>query len=665
MSAHPPNSATSADAANHEANGVRGLYRFYDSAPKTVNTDTRTVEVVASTGAQVMRRYGRPDGSYGPWIERLDMGGIDLSRFVGGAVLRDHIPFTDALIGVVETASVNGGKLSARVRFSDRTDVAPLWGDVQSGILRSVSVGYQVQQWAHDGIEAGLPIFKAARWAPYELSFVAVGADADAGTRSLPIEKGSPMVEQAVEHAGTETLSAATRSLPTDVSHQVSGAAPTAPLNRMDVPDPAVGTPEHARAVRSLCSRHLGEAGPRTALDILERGMTLANAQTTILNELARRSEEFTVRNHVRVDFGESYDAPAGKRTAFAEALAARYAPGFKPSDRARSYMGMSLLDMARSLLDARGEHVGYMAPGKLYQRAMTSSDFPGLLVDAGTKILQTAYEAAPAGIRTIARQSSAPDFRAKAALRLSNAPTFVKVSEGGEFKQGGMAEAKEAYKLDTYGRVIVLTRQAIVNDDLGAFADLNTKFGWAAAEFVASFLVDLVFGTDGTGPQMNDTKALFCADHGNLAETGGVIDVDSLGAGREAMRLQRDIDGGSRINVVPKYLVVPAALETKGEQVLTAIQANSVAAANPWPGKLELAVDPRLDDKAPGAWYLAADPAFGTVEYSYLDGATGPDVVMTDPIEVDGLKVRARLDFGAGILDWRGMWRNPGAVQG
>lgn len=62
-------------------------------------------------------------------------------------------------------------------------------------------------------------------------------------------------------------------------------------------------------------------------------------------------------------------------------------------------------------------------------------------------------------------------------------------------------------------------------------------------------------------------------------------------------------------------------------------------------------------------AWYVFADPAaLDTIEYAYLDGDEGP-VVETEPgFRIDGVEIKCRLDFGAGVLDWRGAYRNPGA---
>jgi phage major head subunit gpT-like protein len=221
------------------------------------------------------------------------------------------------------------------------------------------------------------------------------------------------------------------------------------------------------------------------------------------------------------------------------------------------------------------------------------------------------------------------------------------------------MAENKETYALDTFGRIIPLTRQAMVNDDLGAFFDLTRRMGRAAAEFEAKFLVGLL----ASNPTMADGVAVFHANHGNLPGAGGAIAIATLGAAKEAMRLQKGLDKATPIDATPKFLIVPAKQETVAQQYLTQLQANQASNANPFGGQLELIVDPRLDVHSTTAWYLAADPMqIDTIEYSYLEEEQGVQLFVQTGFKIDGMEFKARLDFGAGILDFRGLYKNPGA---
>src|SRR5262245_12929894 len=73
------------------------------------------------------------------------------------------------------------------------------------------------------------------------------------------------------------------------------------------------------------------------------------------------------------------------------------------------------------------------------------------------------------------------------------------------------------------------------------------------------------------------------------------------------------------------------------------------------------LVVDARITDLS---WYLAASPAaVDTIEYARLEGQPeGPQLEARDGWDVDGVEFKAREDFGACVVDWRGLTRNPGA---
>jgi hypothetical protein len=176
--------------------------------------------------------------------------------------------------------------------------------------------------------------------------------------------------------------------------------------------------------------------------------------------------------------------------------------------------------------------------------------------------------------------------------------------------------------------------------------------------EFERSFLTQLLTSGAGAGPVMSDGKTLFDASHGNVAAAAAPPDVDTLAAARLAMRKQTGL-AGNLIDVTPWGVLVPPDLETDTEKLLTQIRPIIVDAVNPF-SQLQLIVEPRLTD--PAAWYVVADPASaGDLEYCYLAGFPGPQTETRLGFTVDGIELKIRLDFGAGFVDWRGWYRNPG----
>ncbi|MBF0214595.1 MAG: hypothetical protein HQM00_13705, partial [Magnetococcales bacterium] len=146
--------------------------------------------------------------------------------------------------------------------------------------------------------------------------------------------------------------------------------------------------------------------------------------------------------------------------------------------------------------------------------------DFPGILANVANKTLRTAYEAAPRTFQPFCRQVTANDFKAMNRVQLGEAPALNKVNEGGEYKRGPLGEGKESYRVETYGKIISISRQVLVNDDLNAFTRIPQLFGVAAANLES----DVVWGIINSNPNMGDGVALFHANHKNLAAAGTVI---------------------------------------------------------------------------------------------------------------------------------------------
>ena len=246
-----------------------------------------------------------------------------------------------------------------------------------------------------------------------------------------------------------------------------------------------------------------------------------------------------------------------------ANALLHRYSPTlFQLEDAARQYRGMTLLELARESLGNAGVNTRGLSRDEVATRALHStSDFPEILSAVTNKTLRQAYEAYPRTFMLFCRQVLATDFKAMHRVQLGEAPQLLEVGESGEFKRGTLGESKESYKVKTYGRVVAITRQTLINDDLDAFTRIPAMYGNSIAQLES----DVVWGVITSNPAMADGSALFHANHKNLAGTGAALAVDAVGAARAAMAKQTGLDKKTVLNVRPAFLIVPASLELKG----------------------------------------------------------------------------------------------------
>lgn len=574
-------------------------------APDTLDMNTGTVEVTLTTGAPV-QRAGH--------IEMLAIGRENVELAPRIPLLDSHRQTSIADIkGSVSNVRFEPGAIVATLNISDPAALAA----VARGDVTGVSVGYRVKKWSERrDPKSGKLIRTAVLFEIVEASLVAVPADANATIRSNPME------EDEVIEPGTETISEPENATRAESNAQIRSAV------------------TYARLPASFAD------------GLIDREATVEEARSAVFAEMQRRSVPVS---NIRV--GPSGDDPAVIHERMAEALACR-ATGAEPSEPARAYVNLSLSDMARLSLQRSGA-TGIAALGReeLLTREMhTTSDFPNLLTSTGNRILMPAYTAAESPLKRLARQRTADDFRPMSLIKLGEFGKLQKVTEAGEIKALTTGEAAEGYSLETFGGIFNLSRKAIINDDLNAFARWAEMMGRGAAETEADQLVSLLT----SNPVLGDGVALFHASHGNLAAAGAVPDVDTLSAARLALRRQTGLDGVSPISATPKFVLAPPELETDFEKLLAELAAAKVDDQNPFTGKLTLLVEPRLTDAA--AWYVFADPAvLPVLEYAYLSSAPGPQLASRDGWETLGREFRVVLDFGAGAVDHRGAYSNPG----
>lgn len=579
--------------------------------PSTWHPESRTFQAVLATGTAV---------------ERQDTRGVfDEVLAIEGATLPERVPLLDShardsvdrVIGHVAGLQVVNGELVGTVTLSrHNAQAVRLAAEISDGHSFGVSIGYAVGTWAdRTNPQSKRRERVATAWTLLEASLVPVPADASAGMR------GTPAMPAATAPA-TPPPAAGSRAA---VNAEIRALAATAGLTRewADAQVDGEATADQARAAAFEAMR------TRTA-----PGSTVSAIHVVT-----------------------THDDPQARVRAMGEALFTRITPTHRPSDQARAYVGLSMVDLARETLRIAGVSTTGLSGAAVIERAMiglhTVSDFSQVLGDTVGRVLRASYTAAPSPLRQLARQVTAVDFRSRASVRLIGNLGLERVNEAGEFKAGTISEGGESYRVETFGKTFGITRQAIVNDSLGAFASIPAMLGAAAANFEAKFLAELV----SSNPLMADGRAVFHVDHGNLAATPAPITLASLAAARLAMRRQTD-ESGEIIGVNPRYLVVSPERETEALQVVATIAAATPAEVNTFTGALSIIVEPRLPA---GAWYMVADPAIAGLEYAYLEGEQ-PQVISEAGFSIDGVRHRVRLDFGGGWIDHRAWFRNAGA---
>jgi ATP-dependent protease ClpP protease subunit len=473
--------------------------------------------------------------------------------------------------------------------------------------------------------------------------------------------------EQADLPAG---LNACAFSIPDHLKTRISNMQTTTTPPQDTMQAGILAENQRQRDIRNAFQAHLRDAGTRDLLDavLADPRCTLAQARSRLLDKMGEGSEPLAAMFLLDPTYDD--ERGSGRRTnqaadfmaAASDVLLARAGvPVENPHPAVRDVRRMSVVAMAERVLSMAGVSTSRKSQNEIIKAALSTADFPELLANTTGRALRAGYENAPATHAAWTAEREVPDFKPQSMLALSEAPSLDKVPELAEYTYGSFSEAAESFSVETFGKIVKISRQALINDDLDAFTRIPQAYGASARRLEA----DHVYGKLMGDTRLRDKLPLFDAKHGNLAAIAAALSAESLGAARAAMRKQKGLQGQGFFDPQPRFLLVPVALETKAEQLLASLVDPGMAnnTGNPeWIRRLLLVSDPRLDEHSETAWYLAADPAqHDTIVRAYLAGEPRPYLEESSEFERDAIGQKCRLDFGVGVIDYRGLYMNPG----
>lgn len=385
--------------------------------------------------------------------------------------------------------------------------------------------------------------------------------------------------------------------------------------------------------------------------DLATRQVDETSARSAIIREAARLIPAIDSRQ-------AGSDGTPSLVERMADGLRARVNPAHNPLI-GREFANCAIFDLALRCLSTRGEStLGSRA--EIITRAMhTTSDFPNVLAEYFNKELLQ-LRTSPSPITQLFKRASMTDFRARHIMEISDGSDLALVGQNGEVTFGTINDKELAsYTLGTYAKGYSISFQALVNDDMAALSDLTGKVSRGARQWFSRFLVDTIV----SNPVLADGLPVFDAAHGNLAASGADPQDTTIAAAKLAMRKQTDLSG-EPINAIPKFILISAAKERLVDLLLANLYPQQPAEAIVSARTLTPIVEPRLDAKGQTApWYVFADPMQAPVfEYAELSGYEGPRVEVRESFDRVGTDLRVVWHVGAGAIDSRGAFKNPGA---
>ncbi len=441
----------------------------------------------------------------------------------------------------------------------------------------------------------------------------------------------------------------------------VTPAAPVVAV--MSAEDAVQAERARARAIRDMAQPFVA-AGRVMQADVdtlIDQGLTADTAATRLLTTMAAREPTLTrgaatiTRDETDTKLEGMIGALMGDKTGPAE-----------------QFKGLRVKRLAQELSGStRGFNEAESIRNGMRATTMTGgahgvSDFAYITTEVMGRSLMREYTARAANWTAVCGTAiSAADFRELHAVRFGGDFQLKPVLANGEYESATLNDEAEGLRVERKGRTIKLTFEAVVNDDMGAFARIPREFAQAARNMESS----MVWGIIRTNAVMkSDTKALFHVDHGNLAGAGAAISVTTVAAGRAAMWKQKALGRKTAdddfMMVEADRLIVPPALELVALQFVTATAPNADASVNPYKASLTPIVVPHIGAAAPSgsdtSWYLVAS-ALPPVQHAYLEGYEAPTVVTIEGMNPDVVTMNARHIFGAAPTEYRGAWKNAG----
>ncbi len=632
------------------------------------------VEIKASAGDETKRptvnilAYGggvMTVGFYGPTI--INLAGLEIPPTI--PLLADHNDKLDGIVGAGKP-SIENGILNVQGTLAEGATADRIVSLAKAGVPFGASIG--VEKLDSQNIPAGQvlkingktikttrPTMLVNRGRLRETSILSVAADP---TSRVDIAASSK--QQRGKKMSTET------NIGENVNDQLRA---TLPEN-----NPGLTDPQRVQARWEREKWH-NESGPKdrareAMLQATAGTITYSDFERVLLEEKLRDAELAMIRAERpkgSMVHGSGRDVPGGDpntimaagimlRAGFSQAAERSFD---EPILHAAEKSGrMHLLDFAKCCLQADGRDPP-AGREELVKAALSTVSMPKALGLAGEKLLLDAYQQAPAAWRQWCKIVSVASFRDHTLLRPSFMGGFQQVIPGGEIAHAYVGEETATIKADTFGKLLSIDRQMMINDDAGAFGQAAQAMGKADARKIADLVITTLLAGIGS---------FYTAELGNLIDTP--LSLAAVASAVAILRARVNADGDC-LDIIPKVLVVGPAFESLARAICESEfvgVTDGSPTGNSMRGVLVPVVEPRFANSAiPGAsaaaWAVLAGPIDAPQAVCFLNGIENPTVEELGlQAEVDRLVYswRAYHDFGSALLDFRASVPSTGKGQ-
>lgn len=545
------------------------------------------------------------------------------------------------------------------------------------------------------------PVYVVNAFMWTETSVVSVGADADRATTNIAATsdpKGLNMdFQEWLEAQGFEDVSDAQRQTlraAYDAEHKSDDAIELEKLKASNALDEmraeAVTVSKELKKISRIAAQY-GDRCDDSLIDSLEaKALTGKISAETFELELLKASRPLpngsgTAPTYAGADCNAITAALCNSigmdEESVADSLKAEV--GVKAADKAMndaaSLRGFNVHKLIHTVLHAHGRSV---SPGQGIDDSVLASalecgsnirasagfstvSLPGILSRVANKAMLQSYNSGAGVAREFCAETDTTDFKQFDRYRMTEAGDFEEIGATGEIKNSTLTEETLSNQVKTYGRMFGITRQMLINDDLGAMLAIPSLLGKMAArtleKSVISLLANASTGAASTNFFFSTSTAKKKANYAAGAATA--LDIDALGTAYKLFLDQVDSQGNP-IMVEPGLLLVTNKNAVNARKLFNDAAYRFTNAdtkettENQWQGMFRPLVSPYLSQLATteDEYYLLPVPTdTAVINIAYLRGQRAPVISQSDvDFQQLGVQMRGVFDFGVALWDQR-----------
>ncbi len=294
-------------------------------------------------------------------------------------------------------------------------------------------------------------------------------------------------------------------------------------------------------------------------------------------------------------------------------------------------------------------------------EATVVTTDFPNILANSLTKkLLQDYAEIGMGGLDQIITVVGLNSFKVQDRVRMGYLPDLATVAEDGAYADfAKMTDEKISYAPTKRGNLLPVSRETILNDDLGKIAAFPTRIARAARHTLKQFITNFFINNPAYD---GDAVAWFHATHNNLGSLA--LSATELDAREIALFNQAEKDSNKALGLTLDWLMIPIQLKS------TAYQINqNNEGTNQWYHRFgerneRIIVNEKLTDA--NDWYYGSMPQNAPfIEIGFVQDAREPQIVLqNDPtagaaFTNDRITYKVRHEYGGDVIDFRGVGKN------